>query len=258
MANEEQIRVWNELNAERWIRLREPTVRPLMPFGEAALAALAPRPGESALDVGCGFGDMTVALAKRTGNALGVDVCEPFLRIATSEAAHGARYLLADAQTHRFEERFDVCFSRFGVMFFADPAAAFANLHSAMNSGGRFAAAVWGPWQQNEWTALPLEIVRRHLAAPDPAPGPGPYGLSRPGQLEGLLQGSGFHQVRLQQLRLPFDAGAAQLMQQGPASAFLRSVDASPRLREQITAELSEAMNGRVLGATVFLATAEA
>jgi SAM-dependent methyltransferase len=258
MANEEQIRVWNELNAERWIRLREPTVRPLVPFGEAALAALAPRPGESALDVGCGFGDMTVALAKRTGNALGVDVCEPFLRVATSEAAHGARYLLADAQTFKFVERFELCFSRFGVMFFADPAAAFANLHSAMNPGGRFAAVAWGPWQQNEWTALPLEIVRKHLPAPEPAPGPGPYGLSQPGLFERFLKGAGFQKIRLQQRQLPFDADAAQLMQQGPASAFLRSVDASPRLREQITAELSEAMNGRRLGATVLLATAEA
>src|SRR5207248_9983397 len=121
MANAEQIRIWNEVNAERWLRLREPLTRALVPFGEVAMRALAPRGGESALDVGCGCDDTTVALARITGNALGIDVCEPFLSVAREEAIPGARYLLADGQTHRFVERFDLCFSRFGVMFFEDP-----------------------------------------------------------------------------------------------------------------------------------------
>jgi 2-polyprenyl-3-methyl-5-hydroxy-6-metoxy-1,4-benzoquinol methylase len=114
MANAEQIRVWNEVNAERWIRLRGQLTGELAPFGEAAIAALDARPGETALDVGCGWGETTLALARRTGDALGIDICAPFLEVARREAAFGARYLLADAQVQRFEEKFALCFSRFG------------------------------------------------------------------------------------------------------------------------------------------------
>jgi SAM-dependent methyltransferase len=261
MANEEQIRAWNEVNALRWLKLREPMVRPLVPFGDAALAALDPRPGESALDVGCGFGDTTLQLAKRTGRALGVDVAEPFIRTAQAEAAHGARYLLADAQTHRFAEvspqPFELCFSRFGVMFFSDPAAAFRNLHAAMRSGGRFAAVVWGTWQENEWVTAPLEAARRHVLVPDPAAGPGPFALGKPGFLEQLLHGAGFRDTAVRRLELPFDADAAQLMEQGPAAAFLRTSNASEELRAKVRADLAFMLGGRKPGAVALLATGE-
>src|SRR5512140_2488611 len=128
MANAEQIRLWNEVNAPRWQRLRALMTRPLAPWGNAAMDAVSPRPGEHALDVGCGQGETTGQLARRTGYALGIDVCEPFIETARAEATGGARYLLADAQTHRFGEEFDLLSSRFGVMFFEDPLAAFRNL----------------------------------------------------------------------------------------------------------------------------------
>lgn len=258
MANEEQIKVWNEINAARWLKLRGPMVKPLAPFGEAALQALQPRRGEVALDVGCGFGDTTLELARRTGNALGVDVTEPFVKVARDEAAHGARYLLADAQTHRFEETFDLCFSRFGVMFFSDPAAAFANLHSAMRKGGRFAAVAWGTWQENEWVTLPLKAARRHVQVPDPASGPGPFALGKPGFFEELLRGAGFRDCAVRRMEHPFDADAAQLMEQGPAAAFLRTSNASGELKQKIRGDLAIALGGSVPGAVVLLATAEA
>jgi SAM-dependent methyltransferase len=256
MPNDEQIRLWNEINSDRWIRLRELMVRPLLPFGEAVLAALDPKPGEAALDVGCGMGETTLALARRTGNALGIDVSEPFLRIARSEAAHGARYLLADAQTHRFEERFKLLFSRFGVMFFADPVAAFTNLRSALD--GRFAAVVWGRWQENDWATLPAQIARRHLPVTDPAPGPGPFAFGEPGTFEGILGKAGFKAVRVRRLDLPFPADARQLLQVGPTAAFLRKANATDELRERIAVDLQAAMQGRTLAATAWIATAEA
>ena len=141
VANADQIRLWNEVNAPRWLRLREPTTRALVPWGNDALEALSPQRGERALDVGCGYGDTTVQLARRTGDALGVDVCEPFLETARAEAIEGARYLLADAQTYRFADEFDLLYSRFGMMFFDDPAAAFANLRSTLRPGARMALA---------------------------------------------------------------------------------------------------------------------
>src|SRR5216684_7181527 len=98
MVNAAQIQLWNEANAVRWLRLREAMTRPLLPFGAATLRELSPVAGETALDVGCGCGETTTALARITGSALGVDVSEPFLRVARSEAAAGARFLQADAQ----------------------------------------------------------------------------------------------------------------------------------------------------------------
>lgn len=257
MANEEQIRIWNEVNARRWLKMRPRAVRSLANYGEAALRALAPRPEEKALDVGCGFGETTQALARLTGDALGVDVSEPLLRVARAEAAHGARYLLADAQTYRFQERFDLCFSRFGLMFFDDMAAAFANLHAALRPGGRFAAVVWGPPAENDWAQLPLRVLRRHIAAPEPGgPGPGPFSLADAKLFHRILEGAGFRQVSVERLALPFLADAADLLDLGPAAAALREAgEAGERLRPSLVAELSKEMPAQLRGVAL-LATA--
>jgi SAM-dependent methyltransferase len=257
MANAEQIRVWNEVNADRWLRLRAQLTAELAPFGDAAIAALDPRPGETALDVGCGFGETTIALARRTGDALGIDITAPFLEVARREAAFGARYLLADAQVHRFEEKFALCFSRFGLMFFEDPPAALANLRSAMRAGGRFAAVVWGPFEENDWARIPLRVVQKHLAAPDPAPGPGPFGLSDRERLVQLLSGAGFAGVNVARLDLPFATDVSLLLQTGPAASALRKAgDAGERLRPRIETELREALQGKALRGVALLATA--
>src|SRR5438477_5385377 len=136
MANAEQTRLWNETNAQRWLGMRAQLMRELSPYGDAAIAALDPQMGETALDVGCGCGETTLQLARRTGDALGIDICAPFLEIARREAIPGTRYLLADAQTHHFEEKFALLYSRFGIMFFEDPQAALANLRSALRPQG--------------------------------------------------------------------------------------------------------------------------
>jgi SAM-dependent methyltransferase len=257
MANADQIRVWNEVNAERWIRLRRQLTGELAAFGEAAIAELDPRPGETALDVGCGFGETTLALARRTGDALGIDICAPFLEVARREAASGARYLLADAQTTLFEEKFALSFSRFGLMFFEDPPAAFANLRSAMRPGGRLAAVTWGPFQENEWARLPLQIVQKHIAAPDPAPGPGPFGLSNRETFVRLLTGAGFSAVSVSRLDLPFATDASLLLQTGPAAGALRKAgEAGERLRPGLEAELRDALAGKALRGVAWLASA--
>src|SRR5260370_11681960 len=249
MANQEQIRIWNEVNARRWLKMRERAVRSLAIYGEAALHALARRRGERVLDVGWGFGETTVALARLTGDALGVDVSEPFLRVARAEAPQGARYLLADAQTHSFEERFDLCFSRFGIMFFDDLAAAFRNLRAALRPGGRFAAVVWGPAADTDWVQLPLRVLRRHLAAPEPGAGPGPFALSDAKKFRRLLEGAAFAQVSVERLELPFLADAADLLDLGPSAAVLREAgEAGERLRPSLVAELSKEMPAQLRG----------
>ena len=252
MANETQIKAWNETNPPRWFRLGEVMTRPLMPFGEAAMQALRPRPGEKALDVGCGTGETTRALAAACGDALGIDVSAPFLDVA--RASGGARYLLADAQTHRFGEQFDMVFSRFGVMFFDDPLKAFSNLGSALR--GRLAAVVWGPLAENEWASMPLEVLRGLMPVTDVAPGPGPFGLSDAGALAKLLQDAGFSDVRVDRLERTYDAGPAQLAEAGPAAAQLRAANPPEELRARFIDGMSKALNGRPPRAVVLLATA--
>jgi SAM-dependent methyltransferase len=258
MANEAQTQLWNEGNAARWQRLRAPLSRALAPFGEAALRALAPRIGEAALDVGCGYGEMTIALARATGHAVGVDISKPFLELAQSEAIPGATYLLADAQTHAFDEKFDLLFSRFGLMFFDDPPAAFANLRRALRSGARLSAVVWGPWRENEWVTVPLRALREEVDAPDPAAGPGPFALGDAAKLTTLLEGAGFGRVRIDRLALSFEADATIFSQQGPAAAFLRETNASEEVRGRFAARLAAALGGRSPGGLAQVVTAVA
>jgi len=258
VENAEQIRLWNEVNAPRWIAMRHPLERALEPFGRAALDALAPRRGELALDVGCGFGETTVELARRCGAAVGVDVSQPVLEIARAEAPPGVSYLCVDAQTHPFEQRFDLVFSRFGIMFFEGPAAAFANLRRAMKPGGRFAAVVWGPAVENDWVQIPLRIVRRHLAVPPPSTGPGPFSLGDPAAFSRLLSGAGFAGVSVQPLDLPFEAEPTLLLQTGPvAAAFREAGAAGEALRPGLEAEVRAEMPER-LAARAFVAKARA
>lgn len=256
MANDAQIRLWNEVNAPRWQRLRALMTRPLVPWGDAAMDALAPRPTELALDVGCGHGETTVQLARRTGNALGVDVCEPFIETARAEATGGARYLLADAQTHRFGEEFDLLYSRFGVMFFEDPAAAFRNLRAALRPRARMAVAVWGPWQENEWVAVSLEVLRRQMPVPDPSPGPGPFALADSDAFARLLVAAGFDEVSIARVERPFETDAAQLAEQGPAAAAMRTAAVGEDVRARFVEGVAQALGGAVPRGVALIATA--
>ena len=244
MANEAQTQLWNDANAKRWAELRRTLGPMLSPFGEAALKALAPRAGESVLDVGCGFGDTTVELARLTGAALGVDISQPMLEVARREAVPGARYLVADAQTHAFEPEFDLLYSRFGVMFFDDPAAAFANLRRALRPGGRLAFAVWGPFEENDWASVPLRALRKHLPGPSsPSRAPGPFALSDAARLESLLSGAGFEQVALERVEVARRTEPSVLLRSGPVAAALNEAgQAADHLRPALEAEIAAAL----------------
>ena len=248
MANEAMIGVWNDANAKRWLKFRGGLTAMVAPFGEAALNRLAPRQGERALDVGCGCGETTAALAQRTGDALGVDVSQPFIDVARREAVAGARFLVADAQTHRFGEEFDLLYSRFGIMFFDDPGSALGNLYAALLPGGRFCASVWGPFDENTWASVPLQLVRRHLPGPDrPAAGPGPFGLSDAAGLEKLLVGVGFARVSVTPLPLARRTEPSLLLQSGPAASVLREAgEAGDRLRPALESEVAAALKDGV------------
>lgn len=129
-ANDEAIRAWNGVLFDRFLQYREIVTTGLGAHGEIALAAHPPAPGARVLDIGCGFGDTSRRLAELVGpegSVLGVDAAERFVELARQEAAEAGvgnvEFRVADVQAHRFEERFDLAFSRFGTMFFANPVA---------------------------------------------------------------------------------------------------------------------------------------
>src|SRR6266852_2919404 len=143
-ANAEQIRYWNEAAGPKWVAFQKVIDAQIAPLGERAMDRAGIAPGERVIDVGCGCGDTTIALARRvgpTGLVLGVDISAPMLERAAETAraavAANVRFENADAQTHRLSPgAFDVVYSRFGVMFFADPVAAFVKLRAALTLGG--------------------------------------------------------------------------------------------------------------------------
>jgi ubiquinone/menaquinone biosynthesis C-methylase UbiE len=195
--NAEAIGVWNDILVPKFIRFRRVMVEGFGLHSQRALERHPVRPGERVLDVGCGFGETTIELARATGSALGIDCCQPFLEVGRADAAKagvaGASFQLADGQTVRFEQPFDVCFARFGTMFFAQPVSAMANLRRATRPGGRLLMLVWRRIEDNVPFRMAKQIARRHLPPPpDEAPncGPGPFSMADPDTVKAILEGA--------------------------------------------------------------------
>jgi ubiquinone/menaquinone biosynthesis C-methylase UbiE len=149
-GNADQVAYWNGLHGKIWANEQEKRDRDHAPMTEAGIALAAPKPGERVLDIGCGSGTTTLKLAARvapSGEAIGIDISGPMLAVARGRAAETrdrTRFIEADAADYPFEpESFDLAFSQFGIMFFADPAASFRNIHSAMKNGGRLVFVCW-------------------------------------------------------------------------------------------------------------------
>ncbi|WP_329282059.1 class I SAM-dependent methyltransferase [Streptomyces sp. NBC_01451] len=165
-----------------------------------AAARVGPR--DRVLDIGCGSGQSTreAARAAIAGSALGVDVSAPMLErarlLSDDQGLANVTYQQADAQVHRFPEaRFDLCISRFGTMFFADPVAAFANIGRALRPGARLVLLVWQERERNEWaTAIRRTLTSAASASAAPR-GPDPFSLADPTVTEGILTAAGFTDV---------------------------------------------------------------
>ena len=244
--NADQTRYWNEEAGPRWVDASELLDAQLAPLGRATLDRLAPGAGTRVLDVGCGCGHSTLDIAARVGpagHAVGIDVSAPMLARARERSADvpNASFLEADAQTHRFDEPFDAVFSRFGVMFFADPVAAFANLARALVPGGRLAFVCWQELPKNAWILRPLQAIAPHVKLPaPPEPGaPGPFSFADPERVRGILEDAGLADVALTPLedelalagRGSLDETVDFLAHVGPTSAALREADAVTRAK---------------------------
>ena len=214
--NAAMARMWNGPSGDNWIRFDEHHNRGLRPWGEAVLAAAVPAAGERVLDVGCGTGWTTRAAARATGDgrALGVDISEMLVQRARSTAAAegvaNVAFAVADAQDHPFDPGgFDVAISRFGVMFFADAVAAFANVARALAPGGRLAFACWQELRHNHWILVPFGAMTAVVGTPEPPPpgAPGPWSLADPDRVRSVLGAAGFSDVALDPVEAPMFLG---------------------------------------------------
>lgn len=207
-----QIAYWNGVGGDRWVAQQAHTDAMLAPVAAAAIGHAAPQPQERLLDIGCGCGATTLTLAERLngGHITGLDVSAPMLAIAQARGAGIANvtWICADAATYPFTPgSFDMLFSRFGVMFFGDPPAAFANLRRAARRGARLVFACWQPIVENPWMQVPLAAAQACLP-PLPQPGPedpGPLAFADPDRVTRILTGAGWAPPRFTPFRFPID-----------------------------------------------------
>jgi len=275
--NAKQIEYWNGPVGERWLELADGQEPRLSPFGDAALEALGARPGETVLDIGCGSGFTALELARHVGpqgRVVGIDVSGIMLDDACgrAEAAGHANieFLHVDAAAHAFERGlFDRAYSRFGVMFFAEPEAAFANIRTGMKPGGRLAFAAWQTMEANPWSYLTVQVATRHVPRHNPAgpEDPGPYAFGDPARVERILGAAGFVDIEISPHVVPLDFGpdietaVGRLTEVGPMATPIRRAPEDVRIR--VLADLADAIqdrlgpNGVTFNGAAWIVTAE-
>ena len=256
-ANRDQIEHWNAKAGPVWVAFQEQLDTGIREHGRRALDALALAPGERVLDLGCGCGDTTLDAARRvaaSGEVVGVDISGPMLARARERAAAAgqanARFVQSDAQTDELgSARFDAAVSRFGVMFFEDPATAFANVARALRPGGRLAFVCWQPPQANPWIREPMAAVAPWVSLPPPPPpgAPGMFSLADPARIRSLLEGAGFTEVSVEGEELPMILGAGDLdeavatfLEVGPVASALREAAADETQRARVASAVRE------------------
>ncbi len=256
--NAAQIQFWNETTGQKWINYQEPINSLARPFGVLAVDRASVLPGERVLDVGCGCGDTTLELARRvgaTGKVTGIDLSSNMLASARDSGKRfglaQARFINADAQTYAFEpQSMDLLYSRFGIMFFADPPKAFENLFRTLCPGGRFAFVAWQEFQKNLWALVPTEAVAKHIDVPQFVPDQqGPFAFADSDRLERILSKVGFHDISFEEavkdvpigVSDDLDAAVDFLFQMGPAAAAIRQAR-QPEKRGALTYALSDAV----------------
>jgi SAM-dependent methyltransferase len=200
-ANSEQQQFWDS-RASAWER-RADSLDPISDsYGMPVIEALGLESGRRVIDIGCGPGSTAIELARRVGNkgeVVGVDISSGMVAAAGRRVAAAGltnvRFLVADAQTDSLGQDFDAAFSRFGVMFFGDPVAAFTNIRRSLKQRGRLACAVWGPLADNPWMFVPtlaaVQILDAELTMPEPGR-PGPFSLDHPDRIHEVLTAAGF------------------------------------------------------------------
>jgi ubiquinone/menaquinone biosynthesis C-methylase UbiE len=235
--NADQIAFWNGPAGQHWTD-RQPMQDVLLaPVSQILIDRAGAKPGERVLDVGCGCGATTIAFAERvapSGFAFGVDISAPMLARARQLAPKGLPldFVLADATVYPFDPAgFELLASRFGVMFFAEPAVSFANMRRALVPSGRLAFACWREPRENPWMMTPLQAVYKHVPRlPQLGPeDPGPFAFASEERVQRILGEAGFTQIAMEPCNLVLDlaigrgleAAVATALEIGPSSRAL-------------------------------------
>ena len=232
-GNAEQIEIWNAASGKTWVREADHLERMMREVSAAILAAAAPAPGEHVIDIGCGAGALSLALADAVGPqgaVLGVDVSAPLLDLARRRASGRANVSFAesDASSHAFAPASaDLLFSKFGVMFFSDPEGAFRNMRAALKPAGRLAFACWRTMRENPFATVPLAVALKHVPAPPPGEplAPGPFAFADAERVRAFLGRAGFSGVMIAALDVDMLLGTS------PADAAQRSRTVGPAAR---------------------------
>lgn len=270
MPNQDQKDYWNASAGEKWAAEQAHLDAMLAPVTALLMDAVAPRASERLLDIGCGTGETSLLAADVGAQVTGVDISQPMLDLAASRLADRGDMQLADAATWQADAAFDVIMSRFGVMFFDDPQAAFTNIGTNLKPGGRLAFACWQAPKNNSWVLTPMMAIKPFLPeapAPDPH-APGPFAFADPERLHGILAGAGFADISIAAhdvpITLALEGGVEQAVQFstqiGPAARAMAEVDANTKVA--MHAALTDALQPHekdgqvVLGGGIFIVTA--
>ena len=261
MPNSDQIACWNGDMAANWVEHNALMEAMLAPVGERILDTLSLPATARALDVGCGCGLPTLSLAQRIGpdgSVIGIDVSAPMLALAEELAVQDTAdraevtFLEADAQTHAFKpESLEIVFSRFGVMFFDDPVAAFRNIHNALTVNGQLAFCCWQPRAVNPFMTMPAMAALELLPAPPEMPPrtPGPFAFAEADYVEAILTEAGFKDIAITPISHPLVFGSGlsveeiveRLVNIGPIAQMVREAPEGLQqpVRERVIAAVS-------------------
>jgi len=266
--NTDQIAYWNGPNGQRWTDRQAEQDVLLAPVSKALIDRAAAKAGDRILDVGCGCGSTSIALAEQvapSGFVLGIDISGPMLARARELAPKGAPvdFALADATVYPFDpESFDLLVSRFGVMFFAEPAVSFANLRRALRPSGRVAFACWREPRENPWMMAPLQAIYQHVPKlpPQGPEDPGPFAFASEARVNRILGEAGYKSIEMEPVALSLDiaigrgldAAVQAAMQIGPGS---RALDGHPpEMRAAAAKSVREMLTPYLRGQSVALA----
>jgi len=270
--NDEATRAWNGVLFDKFVRFKPLLTLGLSQHGESLIARRPPAAGARVLDLGCGFGDMTVQLAEKLaasgGSVAGVDVAQNFVEASTATAAEAGRknatFFRADVQTGDLRGPYDAAYSRFGVQFFASPVAAFRNVKRSLSAGGSIAFVVWRKREDNPWLHVPELCVRGLISkeeetADEPTCGPGPFSMRGPDLVSDQLKAAGFTDIGFERhdadicIGRDLDEAIAFAMALGPAGEIMRLAGELGKQREpEVVSALKDALAGFVTPRGVF------